>query len=235
MIDKTDRDRVRDNWLRVQEEVRSAATQCGRDPDSVLIVGVSKYVGPELTEALVDAGCGALGESRPQQLWQKSESLQFDEQVSWHLIGHLQRNKIRRTLHCDPVIHSVDSIRLLKAIAEESDQQKRVTNVLLEVNVSGEDAKTGFAVEALDEAIGLLPLAGVRVAGLMAMAGWGTGADDARRQFARSRQLRDKLMSPELPLDALSMGMSGDFKEAIAEGATMVRVGSRLFEGVERE
>lgn len=150
------------------------------------------------------------------------------------MIGHLQRNKIRRTLRCDPVVHSVDSQRVLEAIADEAVLRDYQADVLLEVNISGDQAKTGFAPEGLGRVLANLPSSGVRVLGLMAMAGWGTDPDDARRQFAKTRQLRDELASVtgcELP--ELSMGMSGDFVAAIAEGATMVRIGSRLFEGVD--
>ncbi len=136
-------------------------------------------------------------------------------------------------LQAKPLIHSIDSLRLLSALAAESASQNHQTAVLLEVNISGDDAKTGFAVDDMASVIDQLPSEGVRIEGLMAMAGWGTDPEDARGQFARLRELRDKLtIDSGLPLRELSMGMSGDFREAIAEGATMVRIGSRLFEGV---
>lgn len=233
MTDSATLRRLKENWESVQNEVREAARQSGRDPSSITIVCVSKYVGLQTTDALAQVGCRELGESRPQVLWQKAELLSTKHKLRWHLIGHLQRNKIRRVLQAKPLIHSVDSQRLLSALAEESLAQSTQTAVLLEVNISGDDAKTGFAIDEMAGLMSLLPIEGASVEGLMAMAGWGTRPEDARGQFARLRELRDELsMVSGLPLRELSMGMSGDFREAIAEGATMVRIGSRLFEGV---
>ena len=234
MIDASVAARLRDNWQEVCDEVARAAMASGRRAEDVQVIGVSKYVDAETTGALFAAGCHALGESRPQQLWSKAEALALGDEVHWHLIGHLQRNKIRRTLQWDPVVHSVDSKRLLESIAQEAILQDRSVNVLLEVNISGDEAKTGFAPDQLEPVIANLPSCGVRVTGLMAMAGWGTDPDDARHQFARTRQLRDQLaVATGCALPELSMGMSGDFVAAIAEGATMVRIGSRLFTGLE--
>jgi pyridoxal phosphate enzyme (YggS family) len=233
MADPATLQRLKQNWESVQNDVHEATRRSGRDPSSVTIIGVSKYVGSETTAALIQAGCHDLGESRPQVLWQKAESLSLNHDLRWHLIGHLQRNKIRRLLREQPIIHSVDSQRLLAALATESVAQNQQVSVLLEVNISGDDAKTGFAIDDMVSVIDQIPTAGVRVEGLMAMAGWGTDPQEARRQFARLRELREQLTTePGLPLRELSMGMSGDFREAIAEGATMVRIGSRLFEGV---
>ena len=232
MFDDSVAARLQDNWKHVCDDVAKAATASGRRPEDIQIIGVSKYVDAKTTAALFSAGCRALGESRPQQLWSKAESLALGDQVRWHLIGHLQRNKIRRTLRWNPVVHSVDSRRLLESIAEEAVLQDHCADVLLEVNISGDEAKTGFAPDQLEPVIADLPRNGVRVRGLMAMAGWGTDPDDARQQFARTRQLRDALAAAcGCELTELSMGMSGDFEAAIAEGSTMVRIGSRLFEG----
>lgn len=233
MIDPAKRDRLLQNWNEVVEDVRQATEQAGREPDAVTIIGVSKYVDAEMTAALVDVGCHHLGENRAQTLWQKADALQFGDSVQWHAIGHLQRNKIRRTLGCRPVIHSVDSRRLLECIAEESAASDTTTSVMIDVNISGDENKTGLLPDAASELLKMLPTDGIEVIGLMAMSGWGTAPDEARRQFAATRVLRDKLSEQcGLPLSELSMGMSGDFCEAIAEGATMVRIGSRLFDGV---
>ena len=183
---------------------------------------------------LLDAGCASLGENRPQVLWQKAESPEFESRsIDWHMIGHVQRNKLRRMLRYRPMIHSVDSPRLFDAIATETAEFEQPLKVLLEVNISGEDAKTGMSPETLAELLLSDPVPGVQVCGLMAMAGWGTDADEAQRQFAKVRELRDQLSADSgTKLPELSMGMSGDFGAAIAEGATMVRIGSRLFDGV---
>jgi pyridoxal phosphate enzyme (YggS family) len=233
------RDRIAANWAEVVSEVSDAAIAVGRSVDEVKIIGVTKYVDAETTAALVEAGCKDLGENRPQVLWEKAESGLIDESVRWHIIGHLQRNKVRRTLRHASLIHSVDSRRLFEAIATEAIGQEHKLDVMLEVNISGDDAKTGMDVDELTQLLedfagnGQQSAVGIRIVGLMAMAGWGTGADQAREQFSRVRELRDRLkIKTQHPLTELSMGMSGDFAAAIAEGATMVRIGSRIFEGV---
>lgn len=231
-----DPSRVRQNWNRIRDAVAETAVSAGRPAESVTIVGVSKYVDSPTTAALLSAGCVDLGESRPQSLWQKAAW--FDQQNDpaarprWHLVGHLQRNKVRRTLPLVHLIHSVDSQRLLEEIATESAGMGRTTRVLLEVNVSGEQAKTGLSPEAAERLLRQTPaLPHVQVVGLMAMAGWATVGDQARRQFSWLRELRDRWQQEQgLPLPELSMGMSNDFAEAIREGATIVRIGTALFD-----
>jgi pyridoxal phosphate enzyme (YggS family) len=225
--------RIAENLHAVRERIAQAATRTGRDPAGIRLIGVTKYAGPELAGMLVAAGLADLGESRPQELWRKAEAL-AGQPVRWHLIGHLQRNKVRRTLPLVTLIHSGDSLRLIEALDEESAALARPCDVLLEVNISGESAKHGFApgeLAPLLPAIAALPH--VRVRGLMGMAGLESSAGEAGRQFASLRILRDKLQAecpPAISLAELSMGMSGDFEEAIAEGATLVRVGSALLE-----
>ena len=223
---------IADNWNRVVDEVNRATELSGRPLNSVQIIGVSKYVNDQLTQFLVDAGCNHLGESRPQVLWQKAETINTSG-IRWHLIGHLQRNKVRRVLKSGCFLQTIDSRRLLDAVAEEGVQQEQTVDALLEVNISGDDAKTGLGVTELIEILSDLPTKGIHIRGLMAMAGWGTDAHQAQKQFARVRELRDQLVEQtSVPLPELSMGMSGDFPQAIAEGATIVRIGSRLFDGV---
>lgn len=245
MITSELQQRIRQNWQQVQNEVAAAAQGAGRDPKSVAIVGVTKYVDADTAAALFDAGCPILGENRPQALWEKAdyfqqrknaENGQEPAQPVWHLIGHMQRNKVKRTIPLVDLIHSIDSLRLLRAVAEQAEQLERDVDVLIEVNVSGEANKTGLDSVAAETVLTeSFKWQAVRVRGLMAMAGWGTDTAVARRQFADLRELRDRFRtSSGLALPELSMGMSGDFHEAIAEGATIVRIGSRLFEGVPR-
>jgi pyridoxal phosphate enzyme (YggS family) len=262
-ISQQHRDRIASNWQAVMSDVAAAAEAAGRSASEITIVGVTKYVDAATTAALVDAGCRNLGENRPQVLWEKADSDCINKSIQWHVIGHLQRNKVRRTLRYQqqiesttggppisrpPIVHSVDSDRLLKSIASESIAAGVTTEVLLEVNISGDASKTGMDREQLVRVLEDLTNAtenvvskdrgvaggrgGVQVIGLMAMAGWGTENQEARQQFAEVRQIRDSVASSDHPLPELSMGMSGDFAEAIAEGSTMVRIGSRLFEGV---
>jgi len=226
---------IAENLARVRGRIDDAARAAGRDPNEVTLLGVTKYVEPDVAMLLFDAGLADLAESRPQQLWQKA-ALLADLPVRWHMIGHLQRNKVARTVPLVDMIESVDSPRLLEAIERTAADLDRRLPVLLEVNVSGDPAKHGLApaeVEPLLRQMGNFPH--VEVRGLMCMAGLEGDLDEARRDFAALRSLRDRLLGdcPEgVSLEELSMGMSGDFEVAIEEGATIVRVGSALFEGI---
>lgn len=225
--------RIAGNVARIRDRIARSAVRAGRRADEVRLVAVTKYVELDEIRALVAAGCTELGESRPQQLWQRAETLR-DLPVRWHMIGHLQRNKVERTLPLVELIHSVDSQRLAAAIDEASGKMARPMPILLEVNVSGEAAKHGLGPDEVEPL--LATLAGchnLAVRGLMCMASLEGELEAARRDFAALRGLRDRLRNncpPGIVLDDLSMGMSGDFEVAIEEGATIVRVGSALFE-----
>jgi pyridoxal phosphate enzyme (YggS family) len=226
---------VADNLARVHDRIAAAAVAAGRDQSSVRLIAVCKYVNAPTAAALVAAGCRDLAESRPQELWEKAASPDLAG-VHWHLVGRLQRNKVRRTLPLVTLVHSVDSERLLTAIDEHAASLGLTPRVLLEVNCSGEAAKQGFEA---DEVRRLAPtlsrFANLDVAGLMTMAPLSGGEAAARHSFVKLRELRDELrrsVPPSVALDELSMGMSGDFEAGIAEGATLVRIGSLLFEGL---
>jgi len=229
------RQTIADNVARVHERIADAAQRSGRTRDDVLLVAVSKYVPADVARRLCEAGCRDLGESRPQDLWTKADAI-TDPAVRWHLIGHLQRNKIRRTLPRISWLHSVDSLRLLDALHDEAAALPRAPRVLLEVNVSGDASKTGFPLADMSQLAGQLAAwPRLEIGGLMAMSALDSDMDSARRDFARLRELRDELQPqcpPSIVLRHLSMGMSRDYEVAIEEGATMVRVGSALFEGV---
>lgn len=229
-------DRIADNVAEVRERIAAAARRSGRDPSAITLVCATKYVELEEIRAVIEAGCHDLGESRPQQLWQRAAALQ-GQPIRWHLIGHLQRNKVARTLPLVHLIHSVDSRRLLDALDEAARRIDQQADILLEVNVSGDAAKHGFAPDDLEPLLPDLPrYSALRVRGLMTMASLEGGLDTARRDFSHLRTLRDRLR-PKCPdgasMEALSMGMSGDYEIAIEEGATIVRIGSALFEGAE--
>jgi PLP dependent protein len=236
---------IADNLARVRERIARAAEQSGRRADEITLVGVTKYVGAREAAELIAAGCVDLGESRPQELWQKYGEVtaaagQSVSPIRWHLIGHLQRNKIRRILPLLHLVHSVDSDRLLQAIDEELGRdeasQKLPLKVLLEVNTSGEAAKHGLSPEGVEPLLaGADRLRHVSICGLMTMAALEGGPSVAARNFGTLRELRDRLRNvvpDNVRLDELSMGMSGDFEVAIAEGATIVRVGSALWENI---
>lgn len=215
----------------VKARIAAASARAGRDAAEVTLVAVTKTVTPEVAAVLPALGVIDLGESRPQELWKKAAAIPA---ARWHLIGHLQRNKIDRTLTLVTLLHSVDSERLLTAIHEFGVKRGTPVPVLLEVNCSREAAKGGFdpaAVPGVADTLG--SLSGVRVDGLMTMAAYSEDPEAARPAFAELRTLRDQLRTRTgLPLPQLSMGMSGDFEVAVEEGATLVRVGSTLFEGL---
>lgn len=229
--------RLAANLAAVRERVAEACRRSGRDPTTVTLVGVTKYVGADVAAALLAAGCRDLAESRPQGLWAKAEALAGAvPSPRWHLVGHLQRNKIRRTLPLLALLHSLDSLRLLDALEAEAAAGDTVCHALVEVNLAEDPGRTGASP---GDAAAILAAAAARphvhVRGLMGMARMPDGDPAAaRRDFARLRNLRDRLAGC-VPggLPDLSMGMSGDLEAAILEGATIVRVGSALFEGVE--
>jgi pyridoxal phosphate enzyme (YggS family) len=201
--------------------------------DEVNMVAVTKSVSVDIAALLVDLGVKDLAENRPQELWRRAAIL---PNATWHFIGHLQRNKIERTLPLVQLIHSVDSLRLLSALDEEATKLQKSIPVLLEVNASREAAKQGFApdeISHVSKAVG--KLRNIRVLGLMTMSAYSDNPENARSTFASLRQMRD-LLRPSLSsphdLRHLSMGMSNDFEVAIEEGATLLRLGTVLFEGV---
>ncbi|NOZ41270.1 MAG: YggS family pyridoxal phosphate-dependent enzyme [Planctomycetes bacterium] len=224
-----------ENLARVRLRIQSAAEAARRDANDVQLVAVTKYVDASITASLLAAGCSVLGESRPQQLWDKAAQPELAK-AQWHLIGHLQRNKVQRTLPLVDLIHSVDSERLLASINNAAIGQDRCARVLLEVNCSGDESKHGLSADGLKEIVPLLAnFSSVEVCGLMTMAAREGGPTAAARNFATLRELRDQVAlncPPNVNLTELSMGMSHDFEVAIREGATLVRVGSLLFEGL---
>ena len=218
----------------VEERLSAACRRAGRSRAEVTLIAVTKTVSAEVAALLPGLGIHDLGESRPQELWRKAGVVPL---VRWHLIGHLQRNKIERTLPLLSRIHSVDSLRLLRALetAAETLADPRPLPALLEFNVSREASKHGFAPEDLHEvAAALAVLKYIRVDGLMTMAAYEDDPQRTRPTFRALSELRDRLAAVlRRPLPHLSMGMSNDFEVAVEEGATMVRLGTVLFEGIE--
>jgi pyridoxal phosphate enzyme (YggS family) len=211
---------LKDNLACIEERIAAACARAGRPRSSVTLVAVTKSVTPEVAALLPALGVHDLGENRPQELWRKAAALPG---VRWHFIGHLQRNKIERTVPLLRCIHSIDSERLLDAL----EAHGQTLEGFLEFNCSGEASKGGFAPQELTmlaQRIGSLKH--VRITGVMTMAA-PNDPDAARRSFTTLRQLGQQLGVP-----FLSMGMSGDFEIAIEEGATHIRIGSSLFEGL---
>jgi PLP dependent protein len=221
------------NHARVVEQIAAACRRAGRDASEVRLVAVTKSAEIAWIEAIVALGVRDLAESRPQKLCERAAVI--DPSVRWHLIGQLQRNKIRKVLPVAGWVHSVDSSTLLRRIDEIAGELGVRPRLLLEANVSGEAAKSGFSPKELSEVWPVVAaVKHVEVAGLMTMAPFSDDPEASRSVFAALRALRDQLQTrvPAIELPELSMGMSGDFEVAVEEGATMVRVGTSLFEGL---
>lgn len=226
----------------VRERIATAAARASRSPDAVTLVVVTKTHPPELVAEAVAAGARDLGENRVQEAATKLPALAaLGHRPRWHLIGHLQRNKARPAAELFNLVHSVDSLRLAEALARQV-APGRALPILLQVNVSGEASKEGFdlpggvangaGLDALLPAVeGILALPQLAVGGLMTIAPIGPSSEAARPTFAALRLLRDELARryPEAGWRELSMGMTDDFEAAIAEGATIVRVGRAIF------
>lgn len=226
---------IRCNLERVRETLAAAAERSGRTADQITLVAVTKYADVEWVESLLDLGELHLGENRPQQLVERAGRL--PNKVHWHLIGHLQRNKVRPVLSVAEVIHSIDSLKLLDRVNRMSQEIGVTPRLLLEVNVSGEGAKDGFTADELREvAATLSEFEHVAIQGLMTMAPLTDDVEETRPIFASLRSLADELkaQSPRHSFNELSMGMSRDFTVAVEEGATIVRIGRTLYEGLER-
>ncbi|TWT45084.1 Pyridoxal phosphate homeostasis protein [Phycisphaerae bacterium RAS1] len=222
------------NVAAVRERLAAASRRSGRAADAVTLVAVTKYVEPPMIRALLDCGLTQLGESRVQQL--VSRASQIGRGACWHMIGHLQRNKVKPLLAASHVIHSLDSTRLADEIQRHAADMGLRADVFVEVNIAGELSKEGVApagAAALCEHVARADA--LRLRGLMTLAPISDDPQSARPHFAALRELLDELRrSGAAPPSCgdLSMGMSQDYGVAVEEGATLVRVGSALFEGL---
>jgi pyridoxal phosphate enzyme (YggS family) len=204
-----------------------AAVARGGHGQRVTIVAVTKTHGPEAARAAYEAGLHDVGENKVQEALRKMAAV--DVPVRWHLIGHLQRNKVKALEHF-VLLHSLDSARLADAVCEFGIERGRAVDALVEVSLLGEDSKGGFKLsELLPEAERLASLSGIRVRGVMTMASFTATGSELHRAFAEARAARDTLVAAGHPAEELSMGMSNDYEIAVEEGATMVRLGTTLF------
>ena len=203
------------------------AVERGGHGQEVTIVAVTKTHGPDAIQAAYEAGLHDVGENKVQEALKKMPAV--DVPVRWHLIGHLQRNKIK-SLEQFVLLHSLDSARLADAVCAFGIERGRAVDVLVELNLSGEQSKGGYSLsEVLPEAERLATLSGLRVRGVMTMASFSASESELHRTFAEAREAREVLASAGHPADELSMGMSNDYEIAVEEGATMVRLGTTLF------
>jgi pyridoxal phosphate enzyme (YggS family) len=220
---------IAENLESVRVNISDAALRAGRESSAVQLIAVSKTYPSDVICEAVEAGQELFGENRVQEALVKIPTL--PGRLRWHLIGHLQSNKVRKALPLFQLIHGVDSTDLARDIDRIAAEEGHHPHILLEVNVSGEGSKHGFSPETLERDLEmLLSLPRVQVEGFMTMAPLAPEAESSRSYFAMLRELRDRMREKTgVPLDTLSMGMSGDYQVAVEEGATLVRVGSAIF------
>lgn len=232
-------DRVRDNLERIGARIGAACAGADRDPETVRLVAVSKRIETPLLVEAYRQGHFLFGENRlpdavdrqpEMEAALRAEGLDPDR-LEWHFIGHIQGNKARRLDGRFTLLHGVDSLKLARRLSSLAVEAGREERILLEVNISGEDQKHGFEPQAVPDAVAeIFELPGLDPLGLMGMARYGADETELHRTFALLRQTRDRARRPAGPaLPELSMGMSSDFEIAIAEGATLVRVGTAIF------
>ena len=222
------RDRIRDNLGRVKDRIAVAAERAGRASDDVQLVAVSKTWPVPVVQAAVDVGALTLGENRVQEGQAKVPEVTGDP--SWHLVGHLQRNKAKVAVELFDAIQSVDSVRLAREIGKHAVGAGKEVPVHLQVNTSGEASKFGVEPDALTDFAGeAAEIDGIRVVGLMTIAAHTTDETQVRNCFRALRELRDDVARSHESIESLSMGMTSDFEMAIEEGATVVRVGTAIF------
>ncbi len=222
---------ISNNLKRVREKIAKAASKVGRNPQDVQLVSVSKTVDIKRIKQAIEAGATILGENYIQEAKKKIEEIGQD--VRWDFIGHLQSNKVKYAVDLFEMIHSVDRLSLAQEINKAAEKKKKQVRILVQVNISGEEAKSGIdpgGVISLVREIASLP--NLSLEGLMTMPPYFDDPDKARPYFTSLRELRDKILMENIEgisLKELSMGMSGDFGVAIEEGSTLIRVGTAIF------
>ncbi len=222
---------IRENLLQVQDRVAAAAKRTGRDPGAVRIVAVSKTMPASLILEAIEAGVSEIAENQLQEARTKYD--QIDRRVKWHFVGHLQTNKVKGALQIFDLIHSVDSQRLLAEINRRSAQLNRQTDVLIQVNTSGESSKYGVQPEqTLNFIENALNYIYVQIKGLMTIGPFTPSVDAVRPSFALMNRLREKIQAQQfagVEMEYLSMGMTNDFEVAVEEGANLIRIGTAIF------
>ncbi|MCI7685356.1 MAG: YggS family pyridoxal phosphate-dependent enzyme [Baileyella intestinalis] len=224
---------VRENYLEVLNKKNQAALRAGRNPEDITLMAVTKlHTVDEINEA-IDAGATDIGENKVQELLSKYEDV---KPVRWHLIGHLQTNKVKQIIDKVVMIHSVDSLHLAEEINKRAGNAGLVMDILIEINVGEEETKTGIQAEELMDLAKEITdnCENVRLRGVMCIPPYGEDPEVSRKYFRETRELFEKLQQLGLPedralIDTLSMGMSGDYETAVEEGSTIVRVGSAIF------
>ena len=222
---------IRENVAAIEAKIAAAAKRAGRNPEDILLLAVSKTKPVEMIQEAVDCGLTALGENKVQEIMEKFEPM--GKGVHWHLIGHLQTNKVKYIIDKVDMIHSVESLRLAQEIDKRAAAAKVIMDILVEVNIAGEESK--FGVRPEDTEVFLRELSkfdNIHVRGLMTVAPFGNNPEENRVYFRKMRELLVDMNAKKIDnisMDVLSMGMTGDYEVAIEEGATIVRVGTGIF------
>ena len=222
---------IRDNIAIIEQQIEQACTAAGRQRDEVTLIAVSKTMPKEAITEVYQTGIRCFGENKAQEMMHKHDSL--PEDIKWHMIGHLQRNKVKYVVGRAAMIHSVDSFRLAQEISREAVKRMVDINILLEVNVAMEESKYGLPVaEVPDMVKEIAGLPNIYIKGLMTVAPFAENPEDNRKYFKKLKELSvdiTKKNIDNMTMDILSMGMTNDFTVAIEEGATHVRVGTGIF------
>lgn len=222
---------LQDNFKQVEQKIREACARAGRDPEEVTLIAVSKTKPVEMLKEAYDFGTRIFGENKVQEIVEKYDALPKD--IQWHMIGHLQRNKVKYIIDKVKLIHSVDSVRLAETIEKEAAKHNLTARILLEVNVAEEESKFGLKVDEVEDVIDKISaFSHIKVCGLMTIAPFVENPEENRPYFQRLRKLSVDIGAKKVDnvtMSILSMGMTNDYEVAVEEGATMVRVGTGLF------
>lgn len=222
---------LKDNYDKVTEKISHVCEEAGRDAKDVTLIAVSKTKPVSMLLEIYDHGCRNFGENKVQELVDKYEVMPKD--IQWHMIGHLQRNKVKYIIDKVALIHSVDSLRLAEEISKEAVKKNVEVDILIEVNVAMEESKFGTtASETLNLVEEVSKLPGIHIKGLMTIAPYVENPEENRQYFAQLKQLSVDISAKNIDnvtMDVLSMGMTGDYEVAVSEGATLVRVGTGIF------
>lgn len=223
--------KIKDNIISISQNIRDICTRTGKDPDSITIIAVTKTIDPDRINYAIGCGIQNIGENKVQEIMAKYENIK--KNVNWHLIGHLQTNKVKYIIDKAALIHSVDSISLAQEISRRAEKAGIVKDVLVQVNVAQEETKYGIEYSEIDSFIEQLSqMSGIKVKGLMTIAPYYEDAELARPVFRQLREKYDILAKADIhnvEMKYLSMGMTNDYKLAIEEGSNMVRIGTGIF------
>ena len=222
---------VAENLIQVQKNIEEACKKVNRDPDEVTLIAVSKTKPVEMLKEAYEAGARVFGENKVQEIVDKYDQMPSD--VKWHMIGHLQRNKVKYIVDKVAMIHSVDSLRLAETIEKEAEKKNVVVPILIEVNVAEEESKFGLKPEEVLSFIEqIADFSHIQIKGLMTIAPYVENAEENREIFRELKKLSVDIIAKNInnvTMSVLSMGMTGDYMVAVQEGATMVRVGTGIF------